>query len=531
MNSQKLVVLKNEKIQNLISEHLSSLREISEVDPQLDLSREFRFKNYPILILILENALQELISTKIPNPETESEEEKENGFLYLYDGRTPNYMEDNISWKKTKMSVKVVVYNKDKRLYKLKNHKTDRGIPVMRRQTWQSEQWRKNEYKLIKKETFYKSEEDGTFSVSEHSTLKDVPVLVHYFRKGSDSSKGTGKRKTSIESSDIFGFSNENPDIKVEENWMDLDLEPVLSEANDFFSKIIPSQPFRIVAPNASFEIKSYAPDVGPQDENTKVILVLNQENFNLKENNTYYFSVMLDGKEIPATSIAPGVIEFFTPPHTSGISYFWLMCKEKGKKTVHFSNTVPFFFTPNETGRLSLSQCNLTVESSTMIRKFRHAVRELDLSFNKLTDVHFLSEFHQLRILILDNNYISSFSKLPFLPKLDVLYVNCNLITELEPFVESLSLNFPSLQYLSLLGNEACPRFTKEHYYYNYRIYVISKLRKLTHLDSSLVSPEERKHSLSIIPSEEVEEKQEEEPLKAEILFTDIDPTNFFFS
>ncbi len=59
------------------------------------------------------------------------------GFLYLYDGRVPNYMHDGIKWKKTRMSVKLIVYNKDKSIYKLKNHKTDEGSAVMRRQTWQ----------------------------------------------------------------------------------------------------------------------------------------------------------------------------------------------------------------------------------------------------------------------------------------------------------------------------------------------------------------------------------------------------------
>jgi len=81
------------------------------------------------------------------------------------------------------MSVKLIVYNKDKGIYKLKNHKTDEGEPVMRRQTWQGNGWRKNEYKLINRETYYKPESDGTFSVNQCQTLQDFPVLVHYFRK------------------------------------------------------------------------------------------------------------------------------------------------------------------------------------------------------------------------------------------------------------------------------------------------------------------------------------------------------------
>ena len=120
-------------------------------------------------------------------------------------------------------------------------------------------------------------------------------------------------------------------------------------------------------------------------------------------------------------------------------------------------------------------------------------------------SDVDFLQGFYQLHTLILDNNQISSTSNFPRLPKLSALYVNCNLVTVLEPFIEKLKNCFPALQYLSLLGNEACPAFSKgPHHYYNYRIYIISKLRKLTQLDSSPVTPEEYRHAQSLIPAEE---------------------------
>ena len=50
---------------------------------------------------------------------------KQRGFLYLYDGRVSNYTNDGIPWKKTRMSVKLIVFNKTKGIYKLKNHKND----------------------------------------------------------------------------------------------------------------------------------------------------------------------------------------------------------------------------------------------------------------------------------------------------------------------------------------------------------------------------------------------------------------------
>lgn len=83
------------------------------------------------------------------------------------------------------------------------------------------------------------------------------------------------------------------------------------------------------------------------------------------------------------------------------------------------------------------------------MLNKFRHSVKELDLSFNLLTDVDFLSGFYNLHTLILDNNQIISVSQLPYLPKLTTLSVNSNLIMErdFEMFVDKLKNSFPSLQ------------------------------------------------------------------------------------
>ena len=107
---------------------------------------------------------------------------------------------------------------------------------------------------------------------------------------------------------------------------------------------------------------------------------------------------------------------------------------------------------------------------TASMIRKFRFTTKELDLSNNSLTDVEFLENFTQLHTLVLDNNQLSFTAKFPMLPRLSALYINNNLLNDLEPFIEKIRVCFPNLQYLSLLGNECCPVFSKEHHYYNYR-------------------------------------------------------------
>jgi len=543
---EKLVSLDSQNISTLVKENQEELKKIHDIDFELDLSKEFRYKNYPVILLIIKNPLKELISSVAPHPEVENS--KQDGFLYLYDGKVPNYMNDGIIWRKTRMSVKLIVFNKAKGIYKLKNHKTDSGNAVMRRQTWQSNGWRKNEYKLINRETYYKPESDGSFSVNECQTLQDFPVLVHYFRKndsipdivenGTPSKKRKAKEKekeikdikekdlnnnnsilnttppvtnnsqtnffASFSSAPVSFLTPSSPSdhgmyVKEELSILSPDMYP--GQYPIFVSR---SAPIPIATPTASAEVKSYAPDTGPSQETSKVIMVVQ----GFPQEKEYHFSCMFESIEIPASQIAPGVIEFFTPPHNAGVVHFWISCRETNSKNVLYSNVAPFYYTPSdETGRLSLAFNNFYSDKSTrdMMCKFRHTVRELDLSNNNLSDVDFLAGFYQLHTLVLDNNQITTSAKLPYLPKLLALYINCNMITEAEPFVDKLRQCFPSLQYLSMLGNEACPCFSKApHIYYNYRIYVCSRLRKLTQLDSSPVTPEEWRHSACLIPGEE---------------------------
>ncbi|KAI0212300.1 Leucine-rich melanocyte differentiation-associated protein [Lamellibrachia satsuma] len=70
--------------------------------------------------------------------------------------------------------------------------------------------------------------------------------------------------------------------------------------------------------------------------------------------------------------------------------------------------------------------------------------------------------------------------------------------ITDLERFLDSLSKQLPSLKYLSILGNPACPdqlscTDTSDEDYEQYRIFVIYNLPKLKFLDSTPVKTTER--------------------------------------
>jgi len=227
----KLIPLNSEKIKtylkNLRGDQLSSTDILNQ---SLELSKEFRSKDYPLIHLLLQNPLSELISMAVPNPSQEANNLTPDGipgYLYLFDGRVPieRRRADDVQWNDSKkMSVKLIIFNENTGLYKLKNNKNDEGAVVMRRQTWRADGsdkgWRRNEYKLVVKETYFKQAQDGRLSVTEGQTLQEFPVLVHYFWKKEASGHPRKKRKRDGKSRDPTpspsrqGLSDLDPSIE-----------------------------------------------------------------------------------------------------------------------------------------------------------------------------------------------------------------------------------------------------------------------------------------------------------------------------
>jgi hypothetical protein len=127
-----------------------------------------------------------------------------------------------------------------------------------------------------------------------------------------------------------------------------------------------------------------------------------------------------------------------------------------------------------------------------------------LDLTENYLTgtDLRFLSEFTNLKTLILDKNQIESKFLAPYMPHLETLWVNHNKIENLSVFIQHLTESCPNLKYLSMLNNKAAPSYFNGGSlveYNEYRLYVISKLIKLQMLDHKEIAAEERIQSQTI--------------------------------
>ncbi|XP_054585019.1 leucine-rich melanocyte differentiation-associated protein [Eptesicus fuscus] len=112
------------------------------------------------------------------------------------------------------------------------------------------------------------------------------------------------------------------------------------------------------------------------------------------------------------------------------------------------------------------------------------------------------LSAFGSLEELVLDNNLLGNDLVLPGLPRLHTLTLNKNQITDLEHLLDHLAEVTPALEYLSLLGNVACPNELvslekDEEDYKRYRYFVLHKLPNLKFLDARKVTREEREEAL----------------------------------
>ncbi|XP_011482719.1 leucine-rich melanocyte differentiation-associated protein [Oryzias latipes] len=122
---------------------------------------------------------------------------------------------------------------------------------------------------------------------------------------------------------------------------------------------------------------------------------------------------------------------------------------------------------------------------------------RRLDLSFNQLRSLAGLKMFTELEELVVDNNLLGNDLQLPRLPNLHTLTLNKNQLTDIEALLEHLADVTPSLKYLSLLGNEACPNQLvspdkDEDDYQRYRYFVLHKLPQLKFLDTRKVTKTE---------------------------------------
>ncbi|XP_029927186.1 leucine-rich melanocyte differentiation-associated protein [Myripristis murdjan] len=128
---------------------------------------------------------------------------------------------------------------------------------------------------------------------------------------------------------------------------------------------------------------------------------------------------------------------------------------------------------------------------------RYGRFAKRLDLSFNQLRSLAGLKVFTGLEELVVDNNLLGNDLRLPRLPNLHTLTLNKNQLTDIEALLDHLADVTPALEYLSLLGNEACPNQLvspdkDEDDYQRYRYFVLHKLPHLKFLDTRKVTKTE---------------------------------------
>lgn len=148
---------------------------------------------------------------------------------------------------------------------------------------------------------------------------------------------------------------------------------------------------------------------------------------------------------------------------------------------------------------RLSLAYERLQSMPKVIIQELSKDIRILDISNNEFSNLEFLSEFKNLTTLICDRNRITEKTIIPFLPKLELLWMNHCKITELYPFAHRLAQQCPNLKYLSLMGNPIAPSYLNGGNFYEYlqyRLLIISLFPNLIHLDDRNVTEDQRQEA-----------------------------------
>ncbi|NP_001090099.1 uncharacterized protein LOC735174 [Xenopus laevis] len=183
------------------------------------------------------------------------------------------------------------------------------------------------------------------------------------------------------------------------------------------------------------------------------------------------------------------------------------------------------------------------TVIPTFLSQKYGRMAKRLDLSFNLLRTLDGLDGFSCLEELILDNNQLDDRFAFPPLPKLHTLTLNKNHLTDLESLLNTLASVAPVLEYLSLLGNQACPNELvspekDEDDYQRYRYFVLNKLPKLKFLDARKVTRKEQEVAVSrgafmkIVKPKEIQAPSSAEYSSPDTAYTPLpclsrDPTN----
>ncbi|KAF5275967.1 hypothetical protein FQA39_LY00763 [Lamprigera yunnana] len=145
---------------------------------------------------------------------------------------------------------------------------------------------------------------------------------------------------------------------------------------------------------------------------------------------------------------------------------------------------------------RLSLAYEKLHRMPKLLLNELSPVIKTLDISHNEFENIEFVAEIKHLTMLICDHNNITSMSYIPYMPQLELLWMNHCKISELYPWAKKLQQACPNLRHLSLMGNPAAPSYLNGGTFYEYlqyRLFMISLFPTLVHLDDKAVTDDQR--------------------------------------
>jgi len=128
-------------------------------------------------------------------------------------------------------------------------------------------------------------------------------------------------------------------------------------------------------------------------------------------------------------------------------------------------------------------------------------ACTALNLSENALQPPIDLSSFSRVHTLVLDKNALRGVAGFVPMPAVTTLWVNNNFLENIVAFLDEVARAFPAVTYLSCMRNPCSPPLVclseeDVEATRRFRLYVVFRLPRLQFLDSSPVSPAERREA-----------------------------------
>lgn len=181
--------------------------------------------------------------------------------------------------------------------------------------------------------------------------------------------------------------------------------------------------------------IESATPDHALLRSRLKLLLVVQTR---LRRSPPPNFLIQLGEVKLPSRIVCSEdtrvTLEAVLPPELNshpGLSFVTI--HGQGSSGWEKSSDFPLFFVPPQPVSVSLSCGIFYCVDLQWLKTFQFAIRTLDISSNKLTDLHSLDGFTSLTELVANNNLLSDITRFPQLPELRALHLSGKICQQMS--------------------------------------------------------------------------------------------------